>query len=185
MKRLALFLIMYALPVSAESLPSSLVNTPANTPGAQAAPVQVQQPSAAPSQIAAEPAAEQSPEQRLAQQLVQSKLVTPLSAKESERSRFSRVLRPAPVMRVRLTTPESQKDASGAAYMAFAVDTCYGFRRTADCWQKAAITGCVYPGNGQIFVQRGTDYYPAAVMLGKKADATATVCNPPTLAQRN
>lgn len=185
--------MMYALPVSAESLPPSPANGPvngpvnaaANAPVAQAAPAQVQQPSAAPSQIAAEPAAEQSPDQRIAQQLVQSKLVTPLSAKESERSRFSRVLRPAPVMRVRLTTPQPQKDSSGAAYMAFAIDTCYGFRPTADCWRKAALTGCVYPQNGQIFVQRGADYYPAAVMLGQKGDPTATVCHPPTLAQRN
>lgn len=176
---------MYALPVSAESLPSSSANAPANAAAGQAAPAQVTQPGAEPSQAAAAPAPEPSPDQRIAQHLVQSKLVMPLSAKESERSRFSRVLRPAPVMRVRLTTPQPQKDSSGAAYMAFAIDTCYGFRPTADCWRKAALTGCVYPQNGQIFVQRGADYYPAAVMLGQKGDPTATVCHPPTLAQRN
>lgn len=164
---------MYALPVSAESLPRE----PANPAPTQAAAGQAQKPS--------EEAPQPSAEQRTAQTLVQTKLVTPLAAKEGERSRFSRVLRPAPVMRVRMTDPQPQKDGNGAGYMTFAVDTCYGFRRTADCWQKAAITGCVYPDNGQIFVQRGTDYYPAEVMLGKRGETAATVCHPPTLAQRN
>lgn len=177
MKRLALCLLMYALPVSAESLPSEPAPPNANPP---AAPVVA--PLAAKAEESPPPA---TAEQQKAQSLVQNKLVTPLSAKESERSRFSRVLRPAPVMRVRMTAPEPQKDAAGAAYMSFAVDTCYGFRRTADCWQKAAITGCVYPGSGQIFVQRGTDYFPAEIMLGKRAGQAATVCAPPTLAQAN
>lgn len=172
MKRFALILVMYALPASAKSLPYE----PANAAPDQAA-GQAQKPS--------EDTPPPSAEQRTAQTLVQTKLVTPLAAKESERSRFSRALRPAPQMRVRMTDPEPQKDSNGGEYMTFAVDTCYGFRRTADCWQKAAITGCVYPGNGKIFVQRGSDYYPAEVMLGKRGETTPTVCHPPTLAQRN
>lgn len=166
---------MYALPASAESLP--LEPPSAVAQNAPAAPVKAPEPSPA----GAEPTAEQ----KKAQTLVQTKLVTPLSVKEGERSRFSRVLRPAPVMQVRMTTPEPQTDAGGASYLRFAVDTCYGFRKTADCWQRAAITGCVYPENGRVFVQRGRDYYPAEIMLGKKSEQASGVCGPATLAQRD
>ncbi len=47
-------------------------------------------------------------------------------------------------MRVRVTDPQPQKDAHGSAYMTFAVDSCNRFvPGKGDCWQQAAITGCV------------------------------------------
>lgn len=172
MKRLALSLLLLAWPVSAEPLPSD-----ATKPAANRAPVVL------PVQAAAEPQPTGTPEQQQAQRVVQTKLVQPLATKEESRSRFSRVLMPTPVMRVRVTDPQPQKDAQGAAFMTFAVDTCRGFHRKGDdCWQKAAITGCVYPTNGQVFVQRGDQFYPADIMLGKKGDSTSSVCHaqPPT-----
>ena len=124
----------------------------------------------------AEAPADATAEQRAAHSVVQAKLVSPLAEKESTRSRFSRVLMPTPVMRVRVTDPQPQKDPQGGAYLSFAVDSCRAFNRKADCWQQAAITGCVYPTSGQVFVQRGSQYYPADIMLGKKADSAANVC---------
>ena len=59
--------------------------------------------------------------------MVQTKLVNPLSEKEAARTRFSRVLRPTPIMRVRVTDPQPQQDARGSAYMTFAVDSCNRF----------------------------------------------------------
>ena len=182
MRRLALssfpfawpFALLFALPVSAESLPPS-----ANQPGQAVVRepiVLVQQPTAQqPVAAQAQPAA--TPDQRQAQTVVQTKLVTPLSEKEAARTRFSRVLRPTPIMRVRVTDPQPQKDAHGSAYMTFAVDSCNRFvPGKGDCWQQAAITGCVYPQSGQVFVQRGDQFFPADVMLGKKADSASNVC---------
>ena len=182
MRRLALssfpfawpFALLFALPVSAESLPPS-----ANQPGqaiVREPIVLVQQPTAQqPAAAQAQPAA--TPDQRQAQTVVQTKLVNPLSEKEAARTRFSRVLRPTPIMRVRVTDPQPQQDARGSAYMTFAVDSCNRFvPGKGDCWQQAAITGCVYPQSGQVFVQRGDQFFPADVMLGKKADSASNVC---------
>lgn len=158
MRRLALMMLLFAMPASAES-------PPPNAP---------QQAAAAPDQPA--PARDPSPVVRTAQSTVQTKLVTPLAEKESVRSRFSRVVMPTPLLRVRMTAPAPQKDDQGADYVTFAVDSCRGFPRNDKCWQAAAITGCVYPGSGQVFVQRGDRYYPADIMLGKRVDAAGTVC---------
>lgn len=165
MKRLALCLMLLAWPVSAEPLP------PEAAQEKKAVPVPVAQ-----AQNVAEPTPAATPEQRTAQSVVQAKLVTPLSEKESTRSRFSRVLLPATVMRVRVIDPQPQKDTQGGAYLTFAVDSCRAFNRKADCWQQAAITGCVYPTSGQVFVQRGKQYFPAEIMLGKKAESAVNVC---------
>lgn len=157
--------MLLAWPVSAEPLPPKAANAPVAAPVRLA---QVDPPAEAPADATAE--------QRAAHSVVQAKLVSPLAEKESTRSRFSRVLMPTPVMRVRVTDPQPQKDPQGGAYLSFAVDSCRAFNRKADCWQQAAITGCVYPTSGQVFVQRGSQYYPADIMLGKKADSAANVC---------
>ena len=162
------------MPVSAEPLPPS-----ANQPSQAAVrePIALEEQPAPQQPKPADAQATATPDQRQAQTVVQTKLVNPLSEKEAARSRFSRVLRPTPVMRVRVTDPQPQKDAHGSAYMTFAVDSCNRFvRDKGDCWQRAAITGCVYPQSGQVFVQRGDQFFPADVMLGKKADSASNVC---------
>ena len=38
-------------------------------------------------------------------------------------------------------------------------------------WNKAAITGCVYPSRGEVFIKRGKAFHPAAAAVGKKTKA--------------
>ncbi len=121
-----------------------------------------------------------SKEVQAAQAVVDTKLLTPLAQKESARIRFSRAARPMSVMRVRVSDPQSKKDSSGHVYMTFAVDSCRGYLRDDNCWQKSYIAGCVYPKSGQVYVQRGNLYFPAEILLGQKAEATANVCQAPS-----
>jgi hypothetical protein len=173
MRRFALYLVLLSGPAFAEPLPEP-------TPAAPAAPARLEP---VPNLVLAlpvvgsDPAA--TPEQRAAQAAVQTKLVTPLAQRESGRSRFSRVVMPAPLMRVRVTDPAAHSDAQGGAYMSFAVDSCRSFDPKDGCWQNATITGCVYPTSGQVFVQRGSQYFPADILLGKKANSAANVCQAP------
>lgn len=122
------------------------------------------------------------PVQDEAAKVVQTKLVQPLTAKEGERSRFSRARMPPQARRVRVLDAEPKKDSSGAAYMAFAVDARHGFA-VLDVddddkgWRKDTLTGCVYVQSGEVFIKRGDDFMAAAMLLGKKSPAPAAhVC---------
>jgi hypothetical protein len=63
----------------------------------------------------------------------------------------------------------------------FAVDARHGFG-TADGdapWRLADITGCVYLDRSQVFIKKGDEYRPAALLLGKNVKAAAeTTCQP-------
>jgi hypothetical protein len=96
--------------------------------------------------------------------------------------------------RVRILSAEPMRDASGRAFLAFAVDAKYGFdpmddeflleadadkvkktakERAEERWQKDAITGCLYPETNELFVNRSGTHYPAGLLLGKKASKAA------------
>jgi len=74
---------------------------------------------------------------------------------------------------VRLVDAEPQRDATGASFVSFAVDARRGWGDAKDeaSWTKAAITGCVYPELGTVFIKRGTAFHPAAAAMGKKTKA--------------
>ena len=107
------------------------------------------------------------------QRRVEKGLLEPLAQKEKEQSRFSRARMPPRARRVRVTQAAVTLDASGRAYMAFAVDV----RRGSE-WQENDVVGCGYPQSGALFVKRGDAYHPAEILLGKDVDVAANVCTP-------
>ena len=118
-----------------------------------------------------------------AEKVVQTKLVQPLAAKESERSRFSRARLPPQTRRIRVLDSEPKKDGEGAAFVRYAIDARYGFMAlevdgdSEGGWRKDTIVGCVYVDKGEVFVGRGDNFLAAAVLIGKKAPAPAAhVC---------
>ena len=109
-----------------------------------------------------------------AQKVVETRIVKPLQAKELRLSRFSRA-RPMPTARrVRVLEEAPVKDAKGAAFMTFAIDTRRGLAALADeteaGWHRGDLSGCVY-STGDIFVKLGDETFPAEVLLGKKVTA--------------
>jgi hypothetical protein len=62
------------------------------------------------------------------------------------------------------------QDKAGRKFVPFAVEVRFG-----DQWREDVL-GCVYEGSGDLFVQRGDTYRPAAFLLGKKADPVPNVC---------
>jgi hypothetical protein len=109
-----------------------------------------------------------------ARNAVERELVTPLTEKEQYRSRFSRAYIPPRDRRVRILA--SRKDANGNTFASFAIDEGRA-GAPEDSWRKDTITGCVYEESGAVFVNRGKAWYPAAMLLGKTADAAgADVC---------
>lgn len=107
------------------------------------------------------------------QRRVEKALLQPLTQKEPHRSRFSRAAMPPGERRVRVTQSAVSIDASGRAYMAFAVDVRYGGE-----WQENDVVGCGYPQTGALFVKRGDSYRPAEILLGKDVPVAANVCTP-------
>jgi hypothetical protein len=105
--------------------------------------------------------------------LIKERLIQPLAAKDNEHSKFSRARLPPAERRVRMLDDKPQQDSGGEAFFAFAVDERAGWSDKADesDWRKAAITGCVYPGRGDVFIKRGNAYHPAAAAVGKKTKA--------------
>jgi hypothetical protein len=101
---------------------------------------------------------------------VDNGLIKPLKEKEAERSSFSRVMQAPKERRLRILQAAVSKDKQGRAFVSYAVDVRYG-----DEWHDD-ITGCVYRGSGQIFVQRGDEYRPAEFLLGKNVKAVSGVC---------
>lgn len=104
--------------------------------------------------------------------LVDQRLVQPLATKEREQSKFSRA-RPTPSeRRVRILDEQPKQDSAGDAFLTFAIDTRHGWDDDdAKNWTKAAMTGCVYPERGEVFIKRGNAFHPAAAALGKKTKA--------------
>jgi hypothetical protein len=92
------------------------------------------------------------------QRRVEKGLLEPLAQQDKERSRFSRAS-PPQERRVRVTQAAVTLDASGRAYMAFAVDV----RRGSE-WRKNEVVGCGYTQTGALFVKWGDDYRPAEIL---------------------
>ena len=105
------------------------------------------------------------------QRRVEKALLEPLARQEKERSRFSRARMPPQERRVRVTQATPTPDASGRAYLPFAVDV----RRGAE-WHQNDVVGCAYPQTGALFVKRGDEYRPAEILLGKDVDVAPSVC---------
>ena len=97
-------------------------------------------------------------------------LVKPLAARE--RGGFFSRERPPP-HQSRVRTPDSeQTDPSKRVFASFAIDVRFG----NDTWRENDVIGCVYKDTGKIFVKLGDEYRPAAILLGKNADAVSGVC---------
>lgn len=97
----------------------------------------------------------------------------PLARQEASRSRFSRERPPPAARRVRVLEASAAKDRSGRTFVPFAVDIRYG-----SDWSADEIVGCAYRQSGNLFVKAGSEYRPAAYLLGKRAGAVAGVCEP-------
>lgn len=81
---------------------------------------------------------------------------------------------------MRILDDKPQQDSVGSAFLTFAVDTRHGWGDDEEShWTKAAITGCVYPDRGEVFIKRGKAFHPAAAALGKKTKAAPErTCQP-------
>lgn len=105
---------------------------------------------------------------------VEKALTQPLAEREAERSRFSRAAIPARQRTVRIVDPSAHLDLRGAEFIAFTIDEQRGRQHVLS---KDALTGCVYPKSGAVFVKRGDAHYPAGLLLGKTSKkAGAHVC---------
>lgn len=109
-----------------------------------------------------------------AKRRVQEGLLKPLAESEGHTSRFSRVRPPPRERRVRVTQATGSADKSGRKFVSFAVDIRYG----SSLWRENDIVGCAYTGGGELFVKSGEAFFPAALLLGKKVEAAAGVCEP-------
>ena len=106
---------------------------------------------------------------------VEKALTQPLAQQEAKRSRYSRAAIAPRVRTVRVLDQRAHRDLRGAEFFAFSIDERRGLRAAL---QKDAVTGCVYPRSGEVFVARGDSHYPAGLLLGKtstKADAHVCV----------
>jgi hypothetical protein len=107
-----------------------------------------------------------------AQHRVEQGIIKPM--KQQEGHHFSRS-RPAPrEFRARVTSTTETADKSGKTFLTFAVDVRFGSE-----WQENDIVGCAYTASGDLYVKRGTEYRPAAFLLGKNAAPVAGVCEAP------
>ncbi len=75
---------------------------------------------------------------------------------------------------MRVTQTTESRDKNGRTYLTFAVDARFGDAE----WKENDIVGCVYKGSGEVFVQRGDSYRPAAFLLGKNVEPVPGVCVP-------
>lgn len=111
--------------------------------------------------------------------IVQAKLIQPLAAKETHQSKFSRARIPPSERRVRVLDEKPKHDSAGETFYTFAVDSRHGWRDESGkaSWSSADVTGCVYPGRGEVFIKRGSAFHPAAAAIGKKTKAApAATC---------
>jgi hypothetical protein len=107
--------------------------------------------------------------------LVTARVVQPLAQKERDQSKFSRARLPAAERRVRVLDEKPRQDRGGESFYTFAIDSRRGWGddKGEASWAKAAITGCVYPSRGEVFIKRGKAYHPAEAAVGKKTKAAA------------
>ena len=108
--------------------------------------------------------------------LVEKVLLKPLSVRERQHSRLSRVMQPAAERRVRVRDAFPQKDSEGKEFVTFAVDVRYGWdfgEGAGGEWQNNDLTGCSYLDSGEVFIKRGEGHYPAAMLLGKRTKVAA------------
>jgi hypothetical protein len=109
-----------------------------------------------------------------AQNTVEKALTEPLARQEAEQSRFSRAAIPPRSRTVRITDESPHRDVEGRVFLVFSIDERRGRRHVL---AKDALTGCVYPKSGEVFVKRGDSHYPARLLLGKTSKkAAAHVC---------
>jgi hypothetical protein len=94
---------------------------------------------------------------------VQREFLAPLARRNANQKEFSRADPPATATRVRVLG-EPQRDAEGAEFVRFAVDT----RRFAPEWSEAEYTGCVYTASSAVYVKRGELFRPAATYFARK-----------------
>jgi hypothetical protein len=105
---------------------------------------------------------------------VEKALIQPLAQREANQSRLSRAAIPARTRTVRIVDASAHRDARGAEFVAFSIDEQRGLQHVLS---KDALTGCVYPKSGEVFVKRGDSHYPAGLLLGKTSKKTeAQVC---------
>jgi len=104
------------------------------------------------------------------QRRVEAGLLQPL-AERTSRS-FSRSRPPPRERRVRVTQATASRDKQGRDFVPFSVDARFG---TGE-WQRDDIVGCAYRASGNLFIQRGEAYFPAALLLGKKVEALPGAC---------
>lgn len=122
-----------------------------------------------------------------AESLIATNLVGPLAEKENARSKFSRARMPAAERRVRIIDQVAQKDSQGATFVRFAIDERRGYFEDENDsgWSLASITGCAYVDKGEVFVQKGEQFRPAAFLLGKNLKAApASTCVSTQVASR-
>ena len=109
--------------------------------------------------------------------LVQEKVVWPLEAEYAATSQFGRGRLPPRNVRARMLAAAARGDAAGGAFVPFAIDECRGALKTrkgdgdACEWHRDTLTGCVYPKSGAVFVRRGEETFPAALVHGVKVKA--------------
>src|SRR5688572_12901263 len=70
------------------------------------------------------PAPATAPGATTAEGLVQKQLIEPITARDAERSQFSRARLPPRAMRVRILDTAARTDGAGNAFVSFAVDEC-------------------------------------------------------------
>jgi hypothetical protein len=105
---------------------------------------------------------------------VERALTEPLGRRETTRSRFSRAAIPARTRTVRILDESPHRDVRGSEFFAFSIDERRGWQQVL---AKDALTGCVYPKSGDVFVKRGGSHYPVGLLLGRTSKkAEAHVC---------
>lgn len=116
-----------------------------------------------------------------ANEVIETKLLEPLQKKEAKRSRFSRAASPPHARRIRILDNKAQIDAKGHPFVQFSIDESRfrGVDKEAAeaAWLKDIITGCVYPGTGDVLVKRGEVFYASSMLLGATTPmAPSDVC---------
>jgi hypothetical protein len=106
--------------------------------------------------------------------LVDAGLLQPLAAREKRHSRFSRAPPPPRQRAARVPAAVRQHDATGAAFVAFAVDALY----RGEAWQRDTMTGCAYVDDGRVFVVVGESAWPPALFTGGEGVEDAVACKP-------
>lgn len=106
----------------------------------------------------------------LAEARVREALLVPLAKKEESRSKFSRARLPPRERRTHVVAESWLRDGRGRGFVPFVVEVRYG-----EDWRED-VRGCVYEGNGPVYVAVGDEHRRAEHLLGKKTPAVPGVC---------